>query len=248
MAVTWIDDLLDPARQLRSAGGVLLSVLPADDRGTPYDRRAALYDCLVGNALYNRLLWGASTASYAAFAEAAVSDSRGLLLDVGCGSAVFTVAAYRNATRPLVLVDRSLGMLARAADRLSSHHSVQLSLVHADLFDLPFRPGQFATVACHGLLHLFDDAGTVLRALRAQVAVGGSLYVTSLVAETAIGRWALGQMHRAGQAAAPRRAEDLAAVVRAAVGGPIYAWCEGSMMLICVGPLTTPVQRDADSG
>lgn len=228
MAVTWIDDLLEPARQLRSAGGVLLSALPADDRGTPYDRRAALYDGLVGNALYNRLLWGASTASYAAFAEAAVTDSRGSLLDVGCGSAVFTVAAYRNATRPLVLVDRSLGMLARAADRLSSHHSVQLRLVHADLFDLPFRSGQFATVACHGLLHLFDDAGTVLRALRAQVAVG--------------------QMHRAGQAAAPRRAGDLAAVVRAAVGGPIYAWCEGSMMLICVGPLTTPVQRDADSG
>lgn len=243
---TWLDELLQPGRRLHNVSGELLSDLDPNDRGTTYDRRAALYDRLVGNKHYNRLLWGASTASYAAFAGAAVADdARGPLLDVGCGSAVFTAAAYRNARRPLVLVDRSLGMLARAAHRLRAHPPEHLSLIQTDLFDLPFRPGQFTTVACHGLLHLFDDAGTVLRALRAQIAVGGSLYVTSLVAETSISRWALGQMHRVGEAAAPRREDDLATAIRATVGGPLYARCEGAMMFICVGPLTTPVQPDA---
>ena len=86
-----------------------------------------------------------------------------------------------------MLVDRSLGMLARAAQRLGGPHPAPVALVQADLFDLPFLPGQFTSVACHGLLHLFDDLAAVLRVLSGQVAAGGSLYVTSLVAETAIG-------------------------------------------------------------
>lgn len=42
-------------------------------------------------------------------------------------------------------------------------------------------------MACHGLLHLFADPDQVLRVLRSQLAPGGSLYATSLVAETRIG-------------------------------------------------------------
>ena len=38
-------------------------------------------------------------------------------------------------------------------------------LVQADLFDLPFRPGAFATVACHGLVHLFAEKGIGTQAL-----------------------------------------------------------------------------------
>lgn len=37
-------------------------------------------------------------------------------------------------------------------------------------------------MACHGLLHLFDDAAEVLRILNTQTTAGGSLYATSLVA------------------------------------------------------------------
>ncbi len=127
MTATWIDDLVRPGRRLVDAGDGLLSALDPGERDAPYDRHAALYDRVVGNGLYNRLLWGASTASYAAFAATAVAAARGPLLDVGCGSVVFTAAGYRTAGRPLVLVDRSLGMLARAAQRLGGHHPARWS-------------------------------------------------------------------------------------------------------------------------
>lgn len=106
-------------------------------------------------------------------------------------------------------------MLARAAERLDGR-SADTAFVQADLFDLPFAPGQFATVACHGLLHLFDDVAGALRALADQVATGGSLRVISLVAETAIGSGVLARLHAAGTVAAPRRERDVVSAARRA--------------------------------
>jgi len=192
----------------------------------------------VGNGLYNRLLWGVSPESYTAFAATAVAGGQGPLLDVGCGSAVFAAATYRTAGRPLVLVDRSLCMLARAAQRLEGHHPAPVALVQADLFDLPFLPNQFTSVACHGLLHLFDDLAAVLRVLGGQVTAGGSLYVTSLVAETAIGSRGLGLLHRTGEATVPRRERELITAARAALDSPVHSRREGSMVFLSAGPLT----------
>lgn len=230
MEAAWIDDLLQPGHEARRVGD-LLSVLSPEEPGSPYDRHAAVYDRLVGNRLYNRLVWGSSPAAYAAFAARAAADAAGPLLDVGCGSAVFTADAYRSAGRRLVLVDRSLGMLARAAERLRGHHGDRIAFVQADLFDLPFLHGSFATVACHGLLHLFDDPAPVLRVLRAQATPGGSLYVTSLVAETAVGSRALGLLHRTGEAATPRREQELIGIARAELGVLTQVRRDGSMVL-----------------
>ena len=204
-----LDELLARDRSLRPAGAAVLSALPADDPGTPYDRRAAVYDRLVGSGAYNRLLWGTSPAAYAAFAASAVRAGEGPLLDAACGSAVFTAEVYRAADRPLVLVDRSLGMLARAAERFGGDDGARPALVQADLLALPFARGAFATVACHGSLHVFDDLAGVLSALRAQLAPGGWVYASSLVAETAVGRRYLRLLHRAGEVAAPRREAEV---------------------------------------
>ncbi len=232
MPAAWIEDFVQPGRELRNAGNGLLSALGPDSPGSPYDRRAAIYDRLVGNRLYNRLVWGSRPASYAAFAATAVADSDGPLLDVGCGSAVFTAGAYRSTGRALILVDRSLGMLARAAERLRGHDLARVAFVQADLFDLPFQPGSFTTVACHGLLHLFDNPAEVIRTLRAQVAPAGSLYATSLVAETAIGSRVLALLHRAGEVAIPRRERELAAVAEAGLGAITEVRREGCMVFV----------------
>jgi hypothetical protein len=107
--------LLAAGRTLRPAGNGVISALPADDEGAPYDRKAAVYDRVVGARAYNRVVWGTSIAAYREFACEALASGTGPMLHAGCGSAVFTAGVYRRASRPLVLVDRSVGILARAA-------------------------------------------------------------------------------------------------------------------------------------
>lgn len=111
----WVEDLLAPGRVLTVSADGLRCGLDGEggEGGRSYDRWAAVYDRIVGNALYNRLVWAACPRSYAAFAAQAVTAERGPLLDVGCGSAVFTGGVYRAAGRPLVLVNRSRAMLTQ---------------------------------------------------------------------------------------------------------------------------------------
>ena len=59
-----LESLLAPGRALRPAGAGVVSALSSADEGAPYDRRAAAYDRLIGNRVYNRLVWGASVADY----------------------------------------------------------------------------------------------------------------------------------------------------------------------------------------
>jgi SAM-dependent methyltransferase len=159
-----IESLLAAERTLRPARPPVVSALPAGDEGARYDRRAATYDRLIASRLYNRLAWGTRPSQYESFAAEAIAAGSGRLLDAGCGTATFTAAAYREAHRPLVLVDRSLDMLERAAQRLAG---AQAAFVQADVMDLPFSPGQFDTVACFGVLHaahLTDGAQAVFGA------------------------------------------------------------------------------------
>jgi SAM-dependent methyltransferase len=225
---TTTDGLLDPARPLRPAGDGVLSGSAAGDDGAPYDRHAALYDRLVGSPLYNRVIWGTRTADYTAFAAEALAAGDGPFLDAGCGTAVFTAAAYRETARPLVLVDRSLGMLARAAERLGDDASA--TLVQADLHDLPFTPGAFATVGCFAMLHVLDDPWAALAALREHVAPGGRLFASMLVTDRGgtSGPY-LTALRRRGEVGPLRTADELAATARELFGDGAQVTRSGSM-------------------
>lgn len=171
------------------------------------DRRARLYDRLIGNRLYNRAIWGVDPARYRAFTAEAVASGTGPMLDAGCGTAVFTADVYRAATRPLTLVDQSDGMLARARERLAG---TSVDLVRADLFDLPFAPGRFETLGCYGMLHVLGDPGAALVALRPQLQPGGWLFASMLVADRGgISRAYLRALHRRGEVGPPRTAQEL---------------------------------------
>ncbi len=113
-------DAVDDGKAIRSAGRGIWTALPADSLGQPYDKRAAIYDWLIGNKLYNRILWGTSPEDYRAFAMEAAQSNAGPFLDVGCGSLVSTASVHAQSNRPTVLVDLSLGMLDAARDRLES--------------------------------------------------------------------------------------------------------------------------------
>lgn len=200
-----------------------------------YDRRAAAYDLVVGSRLYNRVMWGSSPRAYAAFAERAVRSGDGPLLDAGCGSLVFTADAYARAARPLVLVDRSAGMLRAARARLARAAGGRARdpvFMKADLRHLPFRSTAFSTVVCMGMLHLFDDAAGIVSALLRVARPDGQVFLTSLVAETAIGTRYLSLLHRSGEVAVPRTRDRLRSELDAAAGGGIEMTVEGSMAFI----------------
>lgn len=193
-----------------------------DEAGAPYDRKAAGYDRLVRSRTYNRLLWKTSPDDYEAFAAAAIAEDDGPLLDVGAGSAAATAHLHAASGRPTVLVDTSRAMLERAGERIGDD-APHVSLLQADALALPLEGG-FTTVLCMGLLHLFDDPAALVDALCAQAVPGGTVHVSALVAETAIGRRYLRVLHRAGEVAAPRTAAELSA----ALGG-IELDARGSM-------------------
>lgn len=121
-----LSDLLDD-RPVRECGPGIFSVLPADTPGQRYDSRARTYDRMIGNRLYNRLLWGCSPEYCRAFARRAVASApSGSLLDAGCGTLLFTADAYSAAPGGQLFVtslvangrfgDRYLRLLHRAGE------------------------------------------------------------------------------------------------------------------------------------
>lgn len=103
-----------------------------------------------------------------------LAGPRAALLDLGCGAGQDTrllIARRHHA----VGLDRALPLLAYARRRSS-----RLPLVQGDMRDLPFRPGSFDAIwAAASLIHLTKpDVRRLLRALRAQVPVGGLLAAT----------------------------------------------------------------------
>lgn len=192
--------------------GVVIETQPGLDAGARYDGRAAGYDWLIGSEFYNRLAWSTSPRDYAAFAQRAVDSATGPLLDVAAGTASATADAYRRSSREVVVTDRSRDMLARAARRIAEGGRLRpgVRFVQADAFDLPFPPGGFDTVVCLGFLHLVDDPAGFLGRLRSLLRPGGRLFCSSLVAATPRGTRYLKLLHRAGEVASPRTADELA--------------------------------------
>lgn len=215
-------------RSVEPAADGIVSALAPERRGAPYDRHAAIYDRLIGSPIYNRIVWRANVADYAAFTRKALASGSGPFLDAGCGTAVFTADEYRRATRPLVLTDLSLGMLARARDRLDG---ADATLVQADIHELPFARGSFETIGCFAMLHVLDDPWSALAGLRDLVAPGGTLFASMLVSDGggAINRRYLRFLRRRGEFGPLRTTEELAHTAGEILGGSGTLSRTGSM-------------------
>lgn len=234
-----VSPLIRAGYSLREAGRDIFSTLPEEVPSGSYDGRARLYDAVVGTMLYNRLLWGASTRNYRAFARYALASETGPFLDAGSGSAVFTDQAYAESQRPIILADRSIGMLGAAKKRISvaagSGQLDRIAFIQADLFDFPFRRSSFSTVLSMGMLHLFENAGELIRELLYSVADGGRLYLTSLVADRVVGRKYLSLLHKMGEVAAPRSFQELGTLIEAATeNSRVETRLEGNMAYFIV--------------
>jgi SAM-dependent methyltransferase len=235
-----LDDLLEGEAVFRQVDEDVYSLLPPDAKGAPYDTRAAAYDRIVGSALYNRLLWGVAVDRYHRFVQKALASDDGPFLDAGCGSAVFTAEAYKDADRPLLLVDRSRGMLDAARRRLAETADGELpdhvTLLQGDVDTLPLRPRCIETILSMGMLHLFEDVTGHVARLLERLAPGGTLFATSLVAERVVGRQYLRLLHSAGEVAAPRSFDELREKLSAGLDAEVDATRTGSMAFLTVRP------------
>ena len=180
----------------------LVSVLTEDQREAEYDRIAWLYDAVIGNGWYNRLVWGLALADYDAAARAALAGAKAAdhkVLDCGCGSLVFTSSAYRAlAPDGIVLVDRSLAMLRRARGRWSGGLAIQ-----GDALALPFADGVFDRTLAWGLAHLFGSKAGLFDELARVTRAGGAVHCSALVQSGRLrGDSMLRALVRRGEAAA----------------------------------------------
>jgi ubiquinone/menaquinone biosynthesis C-methylase UbiE len=232
------DTLRDDVRP-RLAGEGIWSVLPEDMGEADWDSIASSYDRLARTRLYSRLVWGADPADYTAYArEALAATDEGGLLDVACGSLTFTDDVYARAARPVVLLDRSLGMLRMGRERLAKRGgNPRLVLLHADGLALPFRDETFTTVASHGSLHAFEDLGSAVAELHRCLAPGGKLFLTGLV-DT--GRWiglqAMKVMQRLPHFQTIYTADEITGIVADVAGDRPSAEVRGNLVYVTSRP------------
>src|SRR5262249_31305772 len=136
------------------------------------------------------------------------SHPKGLILDAGCGSLLFTARAYAESRRLIIACDQSLDMLRRAQARLAkSAGSVlgRIVLLQADLSAPPFRKGSFQTVLSMNVLHHYADAASLILKLKSLLTDSGYIYLTALVTNNRlIGDQYLRVLHNRGWLVRPR--------------------------------------------
>lgn len=213
-APTFLGERLLPGVALRRVGPATFSVLPPGDVGAAYDRRAAVYDLLIGSRPYNRFMWDTAPDDYARFiGDAFTSRSDGAVLDLAAGSCLESAASYTQTDRPTIVLDRSLGMLARGEKRVNARCATppaNVVYLQADALALPFRDASFTSVVCHGALHLFDDPEQCGREWARVLAAEGTLRVSSLALAGRRGDRMLAMLERSGELATPREHEAIA--------------------------------------
>lgn len=237
IAAEQLPALISPDASIRLVEPHIYSTYaPGQAPSSAYNRGARFYDLVISNRYYNRLMWNFWTTELGDFGHAALrSSTQGWVLDVPCGSLVFTLQAYAGYTqRPVVLLDRSIGMLRAAKARLTKLHGgvpENLVLLQGDVLQLPFHPRAFDTVISMNVLHVLRDGAGLLASLRQALAEGGALFLTSLVASTWLGRAYLRALRLTGQVAPARNPGQVLALF-SELGLPVQHRVAGNMMFV----------------
>lgn len=201
-----------PFEQFPEIAPGIRSSLDEAERPASYDRLAKGYDLLVGNALYNRIVWGCPKSAYARNTTAFLSRAgEREVLDFGCGSLVFTAGIYRGHERQLLLFDRSMGMLKRGRERLPDG-----KLLQGDAFAAPFADGSFGAVCGWGMLHVFGTGSAYLETMHRLAAPGAAIAIGTLTRSgRLIGDHWLDMLEKQGEAASPETPDAVTAAFTA---------------------------------
>lgn len=201
--------LLSPDVKLYPVEPHIFSVYPESEPIHHYDQNVSFYDRVIGNRIYNRLMWGYRISEFQDFTRNALASTKpGWVLDAGCGSLVFTAETYANYTgRSIVMLDQSIQMLRAAKSRyihLCGEVPSKVVFLQGDILNLPFLAGSFSSVISLSVLHVLEDAHTMIGELWKVLARSGKLSLTSLVLGRSIGDMYLRFLHRSGGVSSPR--------------------------------------------
>jgi len=101
----------------------------------------------------------------------ALYDDGVKILDAGCGTAWAEELFNPNPKTRLYAVDKAEGAIAIAKERLKGIKNV--TILHADLFDLPFEKGFFDIIFANGVIHHTPDARECFKVLCDHLKPGG---------------------------------------------------------------------------
>ena len=231
--------MIEPNRSLTLVEDDIYSVLPNTSKRHHYDTTAKFYDRIMSTRVYHSVMWGSSPSAYISFCRETVdSDSKGLMLDAGCGSMLFTASTYKETDRRIIGIDQSIGMLRKARSRLHKLADTvprNLTLLQADLDDLPFLPGTFSTVLCLNVLHLYKNVENLMNNFRTMLLPEGKLRLTSLVRNHRfIGDLYANVLYWSGEFVRPRAADELSQSIEKVFETPVECATEGNMAFISV--------------
>jgi|KBSMisStandDraft_5_1062788.scaffolds.fasta_scaffold709157_1 SAM-dependent methyltransferase len=207
------------------------TVLP-DSFSAPYDGKAKLYEWLVCRLWYNKLFWGTKPCDYKQFAARSIMQSKGNLLDIGCGGLIHTAAIYSKTKRNVFLLDNSTEMLKRGCSRVTNGRiNNNLFFLQANAFDIPFSNNSFDSVVSFGTIHLFEDkAAFVNEALRVLKA-GGDFHFSTMVTERSFSRKYLSALYKRKEVGRPFTVDETLALFKDKVNA-VSCTLKGSMLFI----------------
>ncbi len=199
-----------------------------------YDLFFRLYDVLVSNHLFNKIVWGNRKENYTAFARRALeSEKDGYFLDVPSGPATFTHRLYaQNQNRLVVLSDLSYDTLRFAQRRITrTNTKAKVMFIRADALNLPFVDLSIQTVLSQGFLHIMEDPRPFLVEVSRVLQPSGMAFFTSLVKDRPASAFVMKILHAMGHIATPHSSReildffigtDLKIISHERIGGMLY--------------------------
>lgn len=116
-----------------------------------------------------------------------------ILLDLGCGSGIYSRSFAKRLNRGIVVgLDLSIPMLSYASSRARTEGIDNLLFIHGDALELPFPENEFNIVTCCATIHLFSipDLLRVLKEVNRVLKPGGRF------ATAALRNWIPGQLSK----------------------------------------------------
>lgn len=148
-----------------------------------YDFRAPYYEWMVKSNWFNLIHWNTLPKYYTEFATDAIINQKGKLIDIGCGGLSQTYLLYTKTKNHCTLIDRSVGMLKMAREKLTITNNEfpnNIQLLQSDAFNLPFEENSFDILCSFGTIHLFDNKKLFIESILRVLKPNGHFYFLTM--------------------------------------------------------------------